>query len=232
MTIHSFTLSGLGQSPFRVIAPPKENSGCLTKRLETFFCEHCGTMLKNRHFVKSSDGKVSVVGVDCLKKTGDAGLIAGHKRMVRENAAALREAVRVADRLEREALERQVLDGKTKAEIMNDCAELIKAEVSLLIDEVKATFAAQILEQSNFGTAMIQAAIYRDAFTPRMIEVMTDIIAKHTSGARKNTAAYKAALPAAESHVNHFVGLSARRGENIASITAQHNALLARVSAA
>lgn len=219
---HSFTLSGLGIAPFKVVAP--------TKNCATFFCEHCGTTLKNQNFVKSSDGKVSVVGIDCLKKTGDLGLIAGANRLAKEKALEVRMAKAESEHQARQAAERQVLDGKTKAEVMNDCAELIQAEVSLLIDEVKATFAAQILEQSNFGTAMIQAAICRDAFTPRMIEVMTDIIAKHTSGARKNSAAYKAALPVAESHVNHFIGLSAQRGENIATITAQHNALLAQAS--
>lgn len=221
---HSFTLSGLGIAPFKVVAP--------IKNCATFFCEHCGTTLKNQNFVKSSDGKVSVVGIDCLKKTGDLGLIAGANRLAREAAQEARMAKAESEHQARQAAERQALNGKTKAEVMNDCAELIKAEVSLLIDEVKATFAAQILEQSNFGTAMIQAAICRDAFTPRMIEVMTDIIAKHISGARKNSAAYKAALPVAENHVNHFVGLSARRGENIAAITEQHNALLAQAGAA
>lgn len=65
--MHVFEISGLGKAPFSLSKPDETN--------ECFFCEHCGTILKNRYFIKSSDGKVSVVGVDCLNKTGDRGLI-------------------------------------------------------------------------------------------------------------------------------------------------------------
>jgi len=219
---HSFTLSGLGTAPFKVVAP--------TKNCATFFCEHCGTTLKNQNFVKSSDGKISVVGIDCLKKTGDLGLIAGAKRLAREAAQEARMAKAESERQARQAAERQALGGKTKDEVAHDYDELIKVEVGFLIDEVKATFAAKILEQSNFGTAMIAAAICRDTFTPRMIEVMTDIIAKHISGARKNSQAYKAALPAAKDYVEQFVALPAEYGKAIAEIDDKKRAALAKAA--
>ena len=73
---HTFELSGLGKAPFRVVQPKQHAS----ELGGVFWCQHCGTTIIHRHFVQSSDGKVSVVGIDCLKKTGDIGLVDGVKR--------------------------------------------------------------------------------------------------------------------------------------------------------
>jgi hypothetical protein len=110
--VHTFSLSGLGDAPFKLCHPGDEDA----KTSTAFFCEHCGTAIKNRYFVKSADGKVSVVGVDCLKKTGDAGLTDGVKRLRRQLRHEAREEQRSQADETRKANDRLHLNGKTREE--------------------------------------------------------------------------------------------------------------------
>ena len=116
---HTFTLSGLGQAPFQIIQP-KQNPLELG---QVFYCEHCGTQIIHRHFVKSACGKVSVVGIECLKKTGDHGLIDGVKRLKREQRQAEKEAERRAGREAKLALQRERNGGKTDDELITELEE-------------------------------------------------------------------------------------------------------------
>src|SRR5690606_32284281 len=92
--------SGLGKAPFRYVGQPGKDA---TDKAGIFWCEHCGTTLKHRHFVRSSDGVLSIVGIDCLNKTGDAGLIDAQKADEHQQRLVQREEDQKASQNEREA---------------------------------------------------------------------------------------------------------------------------------
>lgn len=100
--MHTFELSGLGKAPFNIVNP----QGHAFNKGEIFWCKHCGTQIKNRHFIKSQDGVVSIVGIDCLSKTGDQGLIDGQRRLKRELKHEQEEKVRMQVQAEREEEQR------------------------------------------------------------------------------------------------------------------------------
>ena len=87
---HAFTLTGLGKAPFTFLGVDDRHDGC----------HHCGTGIRFRFHLRSSDGHVFHVGSDCIDKSGDRGLISIAKAEVnrrrREAAFKKREAARLA----------------------------------------------------------------------------------------------------------------------------------------
>jgi hypothetical protein len=81
-TQHVFETAGLGRAPFRYlgcfvsVGPIKladgSEVGAPGQPMGT--CSYCGAGIKNCCRIKSSDGIVSIVGCDCVAKTGDKGL--------------------------------------------------------------------------------------------------------------------------------------------------------------
>lgn len=71
--IHKFEEAGLGIAPFSVhlIVMGGWSS-----------CDYCGTAIKEHCYIKDSNGKVFLVGNECVYKTGDAGLVDVVKREV------------------------------------------------------------------------------------------------------------------------------------------------------
>lgn len=203
---HTFTLSGLGQAPFSLVHPndPKAQENT------AFFCEHCGTGLKNRFFVKSSDGKVSVVGIDCLAKTGDQGLIDGEKRLRRQLRHESREEKIEVAQAEMDAADREKFDGKTRQEVIED---LRKELQDARDDHYEAVFmheATKLLKRGNytrFEQSVADRAVDGEAFSKGMLSILVEIFAKKTSGARKNSKAYKEALPEAQALADSFQAL-------------------------
>lgn len=86
MNIHAFQLNGLGEAPFTFQGVDEQPDGC----------DHCGTAIRFRFWLKSADGQTFKVGSDCIEKTGDAGLIDIARERVnqrrREAAQAKRDA--------------------------------------------------------------------------------------------------------------------------------------------
>jgi hypothetical protein len=92
--IHCFEAAGLGKAPFRytgmvyqdmAYGQRKVNIGgveCLTKPGGS--CAYCGTYIVNMFNVESADGNRFHVGCECIRKTGDAGLIQKVDRDVKE----------------------------------------------------------------------------------------------------------------------------------------------------
>ena len=194
---HTFTLSGLGEAPFSLVHPndPKAQENT------AFFCEHCGTSLKNRFFVKSADGKVSVVGIDCLAKTGDQGLIDGEKRLRRQLRQEERQAKTDAKVAQLEAEDREKFGGKSREQVI----EGLEAEIKDLKDrhyevifDHEATQVLNFNNSSDFVESMLQKAYKGESFSRGMVSALVDVLAKKKSGARKNSKAYKAVLPEAE----------------------------------
>lgn len=70
-TTHAFQVAGLGTAPFRVVGYEKSKPG------QSRTCEFCGRAISVVCKVKGSafDDSVRHVGQDCVRKTGDAGLV-------------------------------------------------------------------------------------------------------------------------------------------------------------
>jgi hypothetical protein len=80
--IHCFERAGLGKAPFHYRGTIDQNvvhglatlgNGLQTKPGGT--CDYCGTAILNMFSVESSDGRRFKVGCECIKKTGDTGMI-------------------------------------------------------------------------------------------------------------------------------------------------------------
>lgn len=86
-TIHKFESAGLGKAPFKYVGYEyKTYQACPGAPIQVGgSCEYCGTGIKNFYYIKSSDGKLSHVGSECINKVGDAGLKKVVKEVEREN---------------------------------------------------------------------------------------------------------------------------------------------------
>jgi hypothetical protein len=200
---HVFALSGLGDAPFSICHPGDP----LARENTSFFCEHCGTTLKNRFFVKSADGKVSVVGVDCLKKTGDQGLVEGAKRIKQQIRAEKREQAAFEKRCAQESKEREVLGGFSRDEFIEDLQRQIEELSEAHIDVIEDHPVSAMLVQKGFEAAMLERAKAGENFSKGMRNSLVSLIAKKKSDARKGSKAYKAALPESESLVDNFIAV-------------------------
>lgn len=190
---HVFTLSGLGQAPFS-LCKPQENSG-------VFFCEHCGTVLKNRFFIKSADGKVSVVGIDCLNKTGDNGLIDAVK--AEKKAAADKERMAKIEAVNAIHKEKEIVKfGMTKEDVVEQLLKETNSQKEIVADVLEASFIYKILNKSDFGCSMIKTLSNGDSLSSNMERIVKEIVAKQMSGANKNSKKYKEAYPEAEKAVD------------------------------
>jgi hypothetical protein len=193
MLIHSFELSGLGKAPFSYIsATPNqiENAGGI------FWCQHCGTTIKNRHFIRSSNNIISVVGIDCLRKTGDEGLSDGARRFKASKIASERDIKRIETLKNKEKLERIENNGKTLNEIAK-AKEMLQIklknkftkELEKLIDE--DTFFTAIMF-AGFGYDMVNHALTLQPYSPNQLSACIKCVNKHLSNnARVNSTAYK-----------------------------------------
>lgn len=220
--IHTFTVSGLGEAPFSLCHP-----NALEARANTaFYCEHCGTTLKNRFFVKSNDGKVSVVGIDCLSKTGDQGLIDGEKRLRQKLRDEAREARVNAAMAEREAEDRQRFGGKSREEVIATLEAKIEALQSAHMEAVEAHPATDLLSLHGFELAMTHRAYSGESFSKGMLSTLVSIFAKKKSGARKNSKAYKEALPEAQALAGDYQELILKHEKSVEQLRTQIRDLL------
>ena len=201
---HTFTQSGLGAAPFSICSPNNPDA----QKNTAFFCEHCGRMLRNRFFVRSADGKVSVVGSSCVEKTGDEGLIAGVKRQQREAKAQARMAQHEAKAQAWEEAERKHFGGKTRDECLNELqrqSDQLLAEASAAIMELEAV---AILRKApgSFAAAMIARACELQPFTKSMEDIIAAMVTKaKAGGARSNSAAFQEAALQAKPVVAEFL---------------------------
>lgn len=111
--IHCFEQRGLGKAPFRYVGMVAQEMRygervvvvngieCTTKPGGT--CDYCGTYIVNMFRIESADGKQFKVGCECVKKTGDSGLI----KVVSEDKKKLETARRRARKLAKEDADKQ-----------------------------------------------------------------------------------------------------------------------------
>lgn len=217
---HTFTLSGLGEAPFSLCHPNDPQA----RENTAFFCEHCGTGLKNRFFVKSKDGKVSVVGIDCLQKTGDQGLIDGEKRLRNQLRNEAREARINELTAQRKAQDRNRFDGKTREEVIEGLREEIQNLRDTLYENVFDHEATRVLKSGNrspFEQSVIEKASKGETFSSGMLNILIEIFAKKQSGARKNSKAYKEALPEAQALADSYQSLLQAHTEQVEALKNQ-----------
>jgi len=215
---HTFEQSGLGKAPFKVV----ERKGHAIESGVIFWCEHCGTQLKNRHFVKSSDGKVSVVGIDCLKKTGDQGLIDGAKRLAREKRIEAKQQEWKANVQRKEAEERTANNGKTNNELIQEL-EAKQQELRGFYFEKFDTHPVLIaLTEFGFEKDMQLHAYLGRNYTPNMVNAIAKCLTRKRTKARANTKAFKAAYPATVVEVKSMAEL-------VAEYVKKNNAIAQRI---
>lgn len=203
---HLFEISGLGKAPFRYVAPSASKQREFTHQ---FFCEHCGTAIKNQHFIQSADLKISVVGVDCLKKSGDEGLVSEYKSEKSRLGFEKKELLRLEKIAAREKLERENNNGMTLAEVAKKEQADKDAWLSLLKEELEFTFGDGVvfksLSASPFGLNMIEQASELSSFTKGQLAAVTKVVAKNMSGgARVGSKAYAAVLGEAANAVKEL----------------------------
>lgn len=96
MTIHCFEQNGLGQAPFTYLY-------CVDTGRCSATCQHCGTGIRYKFFIRSADNQTFYVGSDCVMRSGDGGLINLVKREKNRMAKEKRDAKKAEIRLAREA---------------------------------------------------------------------------------------------------------------------------------
>lgn len=111
---HVFELAGLGKAPFHFIGfeddsdrerinNERKEQGLTYTTNNCTSCNYCGTAIHDAYVIESSDGRRFKVGCECVKKTGDRGLM---KRVADEVRK-----VRTRKTLARRAREQDVLRG-------------------------------------------------------------------------------------------------------------------------
>ena len=118
MRVHPFEKAGLGEAPFRFVGMERRVGPI---RIASEFgttteigspgqpmgvCDYCGTGIAYCCSIKSSDGKVFVVGTTCVNKTEDTRLISDSDRAVRKH----RKELQLKRNGERIALGRKTLE--------------------------------------------------------------------------------------------------------------------------
>jgi hypothetical protein len=84
--MHCFEAAGLGKAPFRYLGMQHQEIGYGQRVIGSAggipittkpggSCEYCGAYIVNMFTIESADGRRFVVGCECVRKTGDSGLI-------------------------------------------------------------------------------------------------------------------------------------------------------------
>ena len=88
--MHVFENAGLGAAPFKFV-------GYVEARGSS--CDYCGTSIMGCYLIKSADGRRFKVGCDCVRKTGDVGLIVvvdDAAKKAKRKAKAARDLAKIA----------------------------------------------------------------------------------------------------------------------------------------
>lgn len=92
--MHVFERAGLGLAPFRVVGCTERRGPIRTMLTDGTMmesgapgqpmgcCKYCYTGIAICYAIKSADGKIFDVGSDCVKRTGDAGMVKTVNKMI------------------------------------------------------------------------------------------------------------------------------------------------------
>ena len=89
-TVHAFERAGLGTAPYKFVGyEVKKFQACHGAPVQPgASCDYCATGIMGVYWLKSADGNRFKVGCDCVRKTGDKGLIRFVDAKEREMATA------------------------------------------------------------------------------------------------------------------------------------------------
>ena len=116
--IHAFEKAGLGKAPFRYIGAEERRGPIKTvvNGVETTVgapgqamgsCDFCGQGIAICCRIDSADGKRFTVGIDCVRRTGDAGLKAASDKKIR----AIKKKARLENQAKRIAAAKEAIKG-------------------------------------------------------------------------------------------------------------------------
>jgi hypothetical protein len=201
---HAFTKSGLGNAPFRVIgffayAPSSlaehnptaymaanREASEISRRLGVSggSCHHCGTALMNNYVIQSADGVNSVVGCDCVQKTGDAGIIRSVKALEKGRKAERSAARKAAEIAAYRKAARPGIQAQRKA---------------LLAEHGDTLRAAWAFRSEAFVRSILTQALSRGRLSEAQISAVERYLEQHATVAQRN--ADEAAQKATSKHV-------------------------------
>lgn len=169
-----------------------------------FSCDHCGTCISNHCIIVDATGTKFSVGTDCVMKTTHTEVISKVKLALRKKAKAVRDAKREAAQQARQAAykaqlqaQRDANNGLTDAEVAQNQAAAERKDRVARIAAIVAPV-ADVLDAAGGDFCFSISREYRAGFAPRgrAKTIVAEIIAKQSG--RKGSAAYEAALDAAE----------------------------------
>jgi hypothetical protein len=212
VSVHPFEIVGLGRAPFRLIGMEKRvYSAAPGHQQPAGTCDACSQGIMYCYSIRSSCGKVSTVGCDCVMKLDrdDNRLVSAVQRAKADYARKVRDEEREAARLEREQrieaglqAERERNGGKTDAEI-----EAIKsAEADAFRRQQFERENGWLLEVLDHQTGDFCQSMARKleaaplvTLSAKCIDILRDIFAKHHG--RRGGKAYNAAIDQFNSHL-------------------------------
>jgi hypothetical protein len=200
--MHTFTAAGLGQAPFQYIGmfesvyvacpgAPVQPAGS---------CDYCGNGIRYCFQIKSADGKISKVGCDCIKKSGDEHLA---KACPSSPAKALNDSRRMAKAAAEIQAERDQNGGMTKFEKLMRDQRIKEAAIA---QACQPLIAALLSDGGNFALSIAQSMQRGSLPTGRGVTIALDIISKQAG--RRGSKAYESAFDAAEAAFNHAASLA------------------------
>lgn len=169
LPIHRFEAAGLGKAPFRFLGAEErrgpikflDESGVMLEvgapGQPMGTCDYCGQGIAICCKIRSADGREFIVGTDCVRKTGDAGMLRGVKsaegQRRKERAAIVKaataERVRACRRLfERDDVRAQLATMTARTAGGKDMPALRYVEFCLYGTGAGAVRAAELVEQA------------------------------------------------------------------------------------
>lgn len=224
--IHTFEQSGLGIAPFKVVGiwdmpsrsllehnPEAWNNALRTAPCRVGSCHYCGHELIVHFIIKSSDSKIFAVGSECVRKTGEKGLIDKMKALQKARDREIRRAKQAAACIARLEEQRQRNNGLTDYELQEqqrlEAARLhlerLKPVIALL-----SPLADEIADGADGFCDSIAASLRRGELPRgRGYSLTVDILASRKG--RRNSNAYKTE----DSRVSEILGQAADLLETI-----------------
>ena len=205
-TLHPFELAGLGKSPFRY-SGMRENvySAAPGHSQAGGCCAYCYQGIRYECVIKSSDGKVFTVGMDCVNKLGrkDNKLVSEVKRAKLLIEKAKRDEAREKRREENRLklitalqaqrdrngglTDREVQEAKEEAERKAESAKWVTANqwlLSVLKKEYQGDFVRSMIDQVSSGPV--------NGLSPKCVNILRNIFGK--SHGRRGSKKYDAAV--------------------------------------
>jgi hypothetical protein len=208
---HPFTVSGLGEAPFKLVAvaqiPPislaESNPAAYQRGIAMLppgcgTCKHCGMAIMLNFIVESAEGRRSAIGCDCIRKLGhvDKPLVKAVDEAARKLAREKRQAAAAVKREARAAAwraERAQWEIDNAERLAREKAEREAAAAALVARAQRFAFMLPALRsaESSWCSEIADAIEAGRPPTGRAVEILRDIYGRRFG--RKGSAKFEAA---------------------------------------